>query len=180
MKQETTRDEELFQNNLMHRGYIKDFLKKQSKKIVTLQVKLEKEKYDHEDTTAEFRRLELAIWDALTPQEKVKECLSHYPDIDKMLDVAFRDADATVSEEEVVNSNTHERKANIVINLCGERFSVPKGSFRLDFYEPKESDAMTALRSAISRLETIRETHGKEISLDLDIESYKKALPTIP
>ena len=135
MKQETTRDEELFQNNLMHRGYIKDFLKKQSKKIVTLQVKLEKEKYDHEDTTAEFRRLELAIWDALTPQEKVKECLSHYPDIDKMLDVAFRDADATVSEEEVVNSNTHERKANIVINLCGERFSVPKGSFRLDFYE---------------------------------------------
>lgn len=37
--------------------------------------------------------------------------------------------------------------------------------------------ACAALRGAISRLETIRETHGHHIALDRDIEIYREGLP---
>ena len=37
--------------------------------------------------------------------------------------------------------------------------------------------ASSCLRGAISRLETIRETHGQHIALDRDIEIYREGLP---
>ena len=125
MNHATKLDRELRNNNLLQREELRKEMMQQTKEAHMQQAAVDECKAKLGHTNRKLLEIERTIWEDLTPQEKVKECLNQYPDIPKMLDVAYQDTKTEVTQE----------GNSLCITLAGERFLIPRNNFSLSSYK---------------------------------------------